>query len=208
MVQKPLIYGHSYVPLSGNPPPIFFAVSVSVKFSDEDEMLWNYTFTQLRGEPRIQGDQLNMTVVFWYLGKSAFSSVHVYSGVHWTNHIIQGTRNTRPCITGHPVPNSYCTQVPDIQALMCRTTQRRGQACPALHPSLYPRSYQNPEKLLVNIKVIINVKVKVMIIKIKMSKLYGTRNVHRAHFHRRSRTRSCIVYTNLLFEYKMAGRAG
>ena len=23
--------------------------------------------------------------------------------VHWASHVLQGTRNTRPCITGHPV---------------------------------------------------------------------------------------------------------
>ena len=32
----------------------------------------------------IQGDQLNMAMYFWQLGKSDLSSVHVYSGVHWT----------------------------------------------------------------------------------------------------------------------------
>ena len=26
----------------------------------------------------------------------------VYTG-QWTNHVLQGTRNTRQCLTGHPV---------------------------------------------------------------------------------------------------------
>ena len=51
----------------------------------------------------IQGDQLNMAVFLWDLGKSDLSSVQVYSGVHWTSYFLQGTRKTRPCLTGHPV---------------------------------------------------------------------------------------------------------
>ena len=27
----------------------------------------------------------------------------MYSGVLWTSHFIQGTRKTRPCLTGHPL---------------------------------------------------------------------------------------------------------
>ena len=26
----------------------------------------------------------------------------MYGGVHWTSQVIQGTRTTRPCLTGHP----------------------------------------------------------------------------------------------------------
>ena len=29
----------------------------------------------------------------------------LYSSVHWTSHVFSGTRNTRTCITGHPVYN-------------------------------------------------------------------------------------------------------
>ena len=36
----------------------------------------------------IQGDQLNMAVFFWYLGKSDLSSVHVYSIVQWTTQLL------------------------------------------------------------------------------------------------------------------------
>ena len=45
----------------------------------------------------VQFDQLNMTMFFWYIVKSDLSNVHVYSGVHGTNH------NTWPYLTGHPV---------------------------------------------------------------------------------------------------------
>ena len=51
----------------------------------------------------IQGDQLNMNMLFWHLGKGDLSSVHVYSGVHWISHFIKGARKTRTCLTGHPV---------------------------------------------------------------------------------------------------------
>ena len=50
----------------------------------------------------IQPDQINMTVLFWYLAESN-ASVRYGTYVHWTNHVLQGTRNTRPCLTGHPV---------------------------------------------------------------------------------------------------------
>ena len=51
----------------------------------------------------IQGDQLNKALCFWYLIGSDFSCVHLYSSVHWISHILQRTRKTRPCLTGHPV---------------------------------------------------------------------------------------------------------
>ena len=52
----------------------------------------------------IQGDQLNIAVLFWYLGKSDSSSVRYYT-VSYTGQItfLQGTKKTRPCLTGHPV---------------------------------------------------------------------------------------------------------
>ena len=46
----------------------------------------------------IQGDQLNMVPL-----KSDMSSLHVYSGAHWTSYLLQCTIKTRPCLTGHPV---------------------------------------------------------------------------------------------------------
>ena len=30
--------------------------------------------------------------------------VNTDSNVHWTSHVVKGTRNTQPCITGPPVP--------------------------------------------------------------------------------------------------------
>ena len=52
----------------------------------------------------LPGDQLNMAVCFWYFVKSDMTGVRYCTRVHWTSHYIQGTRNTRPCITRHPVP--------------------------------------------------------------------------------------------------------
>ena len=51
----------------------------------------------------VQGEQLDLAVFFWYLGKSDLSSVHVYSSVHWTSHFLQGTIEELPCLTGHLV---------------------------------------------------------------------------------------------------------
>ena len=45
-----------------------------------------------------------MAVFFFYLVKSDLSSVHYCTRVQWTNQFLQGTRKTRPYITGHPVP--------------------------------------------------------------------------------------------------------
>ena len=52
----------------------------------------------------IQGDQINMAVLFWYPVKVAL----VYATVHWTSQVLQGTKTTRPCITGHPVWDFFC----------------------------------------------------------------------------------------------------
>ena len=41
-----------------------------------------------------------MAVFSWYLVKS----VRYYTSVYWTSHFLQGTENTRPFITGNPVP--------------------------------------------------------------------------------------------------------
>ena len=37
----------------------------------------------------IQGDQLNMALFYWYLVKIQLSSVHVYSSLHRTSHILK-----------------------------------------------------------------------------------------------------------------------
>ena len=52
---------------------------------------------------RVQDDQLNMAVRFWYLWESDMSGLHMYNGVHWTSHFLQGFIKTQPCLTGHPV---------------------------------------------------------------------------------------------------------
>ena len=41
--------------------------------------------------------------VFLYLVKSDVQCTLLYSSVHSTSHVFQCNRNTRPCITGHPV---------------------------------------------------------------------------------------------------------
>ena len=54
-------------------------------------------------KPTIQVDQFKMAVFLWYLVVSNLYSVHVYNGVHWTSHVLQGTRknmaifNWSPC---------------------------------------------------------------------------------------------------------------
>ena len=84
----------------------------------------------------LQPDQINMTVLFWYLVKRDANvrmllysktrpdkrgrvvlvpckkwpvSVGYCTLVHWTSHFLQGTINTRLCITVHPV--AYTVQV-------------------------------------------------------------------------------------------------
>ena len=51
----------------------------------------------------IQPDQINMAVLFWYLVKR-YASVR-FCTVAYTGQVtlLQGTGNTRPCLTGHPV---------------------------------------------------------------------------------------------------------
>ena len=44
-----------------------------------------------------------MAVYFWYLVKIDLSSVDYCIRVHWASHFLQGTRNSWPCLTGHPV---------------------------------------------------------------------------------------------------------
>ena len=44
----------------------------------------------------------NMAVFFWYFIKSDLSSVRYCTRLHWTSNFFQGTRKTRPCLTGYP----------------------------------------------------------------------------------------------------------
>ena len=75
-----------------------FPGNFAVKYSNKSCI---YSMSQFRV---LQDDQLNMTVLFWYLVKS----VHVYSRVCWTSHFLQGTLKTGPCLTGHPVFIQLC----------------------------------------------------------------------------------------------------
>ena len=53
--------------------------------------------------PRVvQPNHINMAVLFLYL---ITMLTLLYSSVHCTSHVLQGTINTRPCMTGHPVDN-------------------------------------------------------------------------------------------------------
>ena len=52
----------------------------------------------------VQGDQLYMTMCFWYLVKSYLFNVSVYCSAHWTRHFSQVTRKIRPCLSGRVVP--------------------------------------------------------------------------------------------------------
>ena len=36
-----------------------------------------------------------------------YTIVDVYCSIHWISHFLQGTKKTRPCITGHPVDYEY-----------------------------------------------------------------------------------------------------
>ena len=51
----------------------------------------------------VQPDQINMAVFFWFLIKNEMSSVSYCIGIPWTIHFLQGTRDTRPCLTGHSI---------------------------------------------------------------------------------------------------------
>ena len=65
----------------------------------------------------VQPDQMNMAVFFWHLVKSDLSSVHSCTCVHWTSHFLQGIRNTRPYLTGHPVDSALPNDLPDERSL-------------------------------------------------------------------------------------------
>ena len=48
-------------------------------------------------------DQINMAMFFWYPVKSDLFTVRCSTRVHRTSHFLQGTRPTRPCLSGDPV---------------------------------------------------------------------------------------------------------
>ena len=51
-----------------------------------------------------QPDQINIAVFSGTLELKVYANVQ--SSVHCTSHVLQGTRKTRPCITGHPAQQS------------------------------------------------------------------------------------------------------
>ena len=54
-------------------------------------------------EFKVQPDQINIAMWFWYLVKRDLPSVGYCTRVHRTSHCLHVTRKTRPCSTGHPV---------------------------------------------------------------------------------------------------------
>ena len=54
---------------------------------------------------KVEPDQINMAVLFWYLVKSDVSVRYctVATGLDNDMYVLQGTRTERPCITGHSV---------------------------------------------------------------------------------------------------------
>ena len=68
------------------------------------QMKWNSIENHHKSHSfQLQPDQINMAILFWYRVNIDASVRILSSNVYWTSHFLQGTRNTRPCITGHPV---------------------------------------------------------------------------------------------------------
>ena len=75
----------------------------------EEVYFYLYSLLRLKNATGLQGDQFNMAVIFWYLGKSDLSSVQ------WRtlgpSHYLQGTSQTRPCLTVDPVPGGALSSI-------------------------------------------------------------------------------------------------
>ena len=64
------------------------------------------------GPLNVQGDQINMVVLFWYLVKSDLSSVPICStSLHWTSHFLQGTRKNTVMFIWSPCNGTTATAV-------------------------------------------------------------------------------------------------
>ena len=61
-----------------------------------------------------------MAVLFWYIVKSDLLSVHNFTSVHRTSHFLEGTRYTRPCITGNPVQKICIVRQGSILIIRCQ----------------------------------------------------------------------------------------
>ena len=70
---------------------------------DAEQSFADFDLALSIGEFKIHSDQINMAVFFWYFFIRDLSRVRYCIPVHWTSHLLQGTKNTQPCITGHPV---------------------------------------------------------------------------------------------------------
>ena len=79
-------------------------ISIFLYSPDLSILLWRTKKKKCVIFTRVQGDQLNIAVSFWYLVKSDLSSERYCTRVHWTSHFFQGTRkntavfNWSPCI--------------------------------------------------------------------------------------------------------------
>ena len=96
------------LPLCYTPPVHVYCICVELghpfrPYVSESNMF--YLDRNLLHFIRIQGAQLYMTVCFLFLVPCKKWIVHC--PVYWTSHFLQGTRKTRPCITGHPVSYTY-----------------------------------------------------------------------------------------------------
>ena len=88
--------------------------------------IWTYgTSTQrststsaLTSTSRYRVTSLTWPRFFLYLVKSYLSCVRYRTRVHWTSHVSQGSRKTRPCLTGHPVHKGIVTPVAEPLAYL------------------------------------------------------------------------------------------
>ena len=69
-------------------------------FRRKNMMIWTLFFI-------LKPNKIYIAVFFCYLRKLLVHCSHMYSGIHWTSHFIQGNRKTRQCLTGHPVLHAF-----------------------------------------------------------------------------------------------------
>ena len=73
-------------------------VDISFHYTSEN-ISWCWFFIEF-SIYHVQCDQLYMAVCFWYLVKSAISSLRVYSSEHCTSNFLEGARKPRSCFSG------------------------------------------------------------------------------------------------------------
>ena len=74
--------------------------------------------------------------VSWYLVKSDVYFLRYCTHVHWTSHFLQGTINTRPCLTGYPVPELPCLRILEYPAELESSQGRSQGTLPDHHPNV------------------------------------------------------------------------